>query len=277
MINALAVVLVVGQLCNPSVSSMIGKSMVSFFEKTEEFNETYEVGPGTGLAVNNRNGDVKLEKWDKEHVEVHATKKTNHGRDELAKVEIQVTIGDRMEIRSEYRDKKARVSVDYRIRIPSYVVVEEISTANGDVVLRSTKGDTQATTANGDIDVKDVIGTVYVQSANGDIKVRTTSAIAKAATANGDIRVDIRALPDEGTAISTSNGSIDLLVSKDLNADLHCTTSMGEVGIKGLDVNTRIATRAATFAQVKGQINDGGPKIDAHTSNGDINIHGIDN
>jgi DUF4097 and DUF4098 domain-containing protein YvlB len=51
---------------------------------------------------------------------------------------------------------------------------------------------------------------------------------------------------------------------------------MGEVEINGLDVKTRVATKAATFAQVKGQIGDGGLRIDAHTSNGDINIRGID-
>ncbi|MGD9379007.1 MAG: DUF4097 family beta strand repeat-containing protein [candidate division WOR-3 bacterium] len=276
MINAFAVVLVIGQLCNPSLSSMLGNSIVSFFEKTEEFSEKYEVSPGTELVVTNRNGDVRIEKWDAEYVEVHTIKKTNHDRDELAKVKIEVLIGDRMEIRSEYLDKKARVSVDYRISIPSRVVVEEIQTANGDIKLRSTRGDTRAVTANGDIDVKDVIGTVYVQTANGDIKVRTTSAITKATTANGDIQADIRALPDDGTAISTSNGSIDLLVSKVLNADLHCSTSMGEVEINGLDVKTRVATKAATFSQVKGRMGAGGPKIDAHTSNGDINIHGID-
>jgi hypothetical protein len=51
---------------------------------------------------------------------------------------------------------------------------------------------------------------------------------------------------------------------------------MGEVEINGLDVKTRVATKAATFSQVKGQMGAGGTKIDAHTSNGNINIHGID-
>ena len=276
MINTFAVALVVGQMCNPSVSTMLGNTVVSFFEKTEEFNETYTVSKGTELVLTNRNGDVTLKQWDKDYVEVHATKKTNHDRDELAKVQIEVIIDDKMEIWSEYLEQKARVSVDYRISVPSDVMVEKITTANGDIEINSTQGDTRLVTANGDVDVKDVEGTVHVQTANGDIDVRTTTAIVKASTANGDIHADIRALPDEGTMIRTSNGSIDLLVSKELNADLHCATSMGEVDVKGIDMHVESARKTITSAQIKGRINDGGPEIDAHTSNGDINIRGID-
>jgi DUF4097 and DUF4098 domain-containing protein YvlB len=273
MINAFAVILVVGQIGNPSVSTMLGNTVISFFEKTEEFNETYDVGPGAELVLTNRNGDVVLKQWDKDYVEVHAIKKTNHDRDELAKVQIEVVVGDKMEISSKYLEKKARVSVDYRISVPSYMVVESIATANGDIELTSTQGDTRVTTANGDVEIMDVRGTVHVQTANGDIEVRTTSAIAKATTANGDIRVDIRAMPDDGTVISTSNGSIDFRLSRDLNADVHCATSMGEVKIKGIDMHVQSTRKTITSAQIKGRVGDGGPDIDAHTSNGDIHIH----
>lgn len=276
MINALVAVLMVVQLSNSNVSSTIGKTLVSFFEKTEEFNETYNVSPGTELFLTNRNGDVTLQQWDKDYVEVRATKKTNHDRDELAKVRIDVAIDDKMVIRSEYLEEKARVSVDYWISVPSYVVVDKITTANGDIELNSTQGDTRLVTANGDVDVKDVKGIIHVQTANGDIEVRTTTAMTKATTANGDIRADIQALPDEGTMIKTSNGSIDLLVSKKLNADLHCATSMGEVEVKGIDVHVQSTKKTITSAQIKGRIGDGGPEIGAHTSNGDISIRGID-
>jgi DUF4097 and DUF4098 domain-containing protein YvlB len=275
MISVLALTLVSFQLGNPSVSSMLPNTMICLFEKTEEFREAYEVSPGTKLQVINVNGDIELKKWDKDYVEVHATKKTNRDRDELAKVRVEVVTGDELEIRTEYLEKNAHVSVDYRVRVPGYVVVQKVSTSNGDIELKEIKGDAKVMTSNGDVDLKDVVGIVQVQTANGGIDIRGATVIIEARTSNGDILAQIRQILDGGVEIATSNGSIDLFVSGKLNADLNCATSMGEVSIDDIGLQSRFTTRTGSSVQLRGLIGKGGALIQVQTSNGDIRLKGL--
>jgi DUF4097 and DUF4098 domain-containing protein YvlB len=275
MISVLALTLVSFQLGNPSVSSMLPNTMICLFEKTEEFREAYEVSPGTKLQVINVNGDIELKKWDKDYVEVHATKKTNRDRDELAKVRVEVVTGDELEIRTEYLEKNAHVSVDYRVRVPGYVVVQKVSTSNGDIELKEIKGDAKVMTSNGDVDLKDVVGIVQVQTANGGIDIRGATVIIEARTSNGDILAQIRQILDGGVEIATSNGSIDLFVSGKLNADLNCATSMGEVSIGDIGLQSRFTTRTGSSVQLRGLIGKGGALIQVQTSNGDIRLKGL--
>jgi len=268
-----AMTLVCFQLFDPAVSILLSKTIVSFFEKTERFHETYEVSPGTNLHIINVNGDVDLRVWEKDYVEVKATKKTNHGEDEFAKVNIEVVTGAVMEINTEYLEKNARVSVDYEIWVPEQVIVQKVATSNGDITLRETSGDAEVMTSNGDIDLKDVIGTVRVQTSNGDIEIKGATAIIEAGTSNGDILAEIQLVPEEGTEIATSNGSIDLYISEKMNADLTAATSMGEVSIRGLDLESQFTARTGSTTKVKGRIGSGGSLVDVHTSNGDIRIY----
>lgn len=273
MIGAFALVLVLGQPCNSSLSGMLGNTMFSFFEKTEKFHETYQVNPGTKMYISNVNGDVDVKQWDKDYVEVNATKKTNRDRNELAKMAVEVVTGAVMEIQTEYLEKNARVSVDYQIWIPEQVMVQKVTTSNGDIMLREISGDAEVVTSNGDIDLKDVIGAVQVQTSNGDIEIRGATTIIEAGTSNGDILAEIRQVPEEGTEIATSNGSIDLYFSEKLNADLASATSMGEVSIKDLDLESQFTARTGSTTKIKGRIGKGGRIVDVHTSNGDIRLY----
>ena len=275
VINIITVVLVSCQLGNPGALSMLPNTIISFFEKTEKFHETYEVDPGTKLYVVNVNGDVDLTVWDEDYVEVNAIKKTNRGEDELTKVQVEVTVGEVMKIRTEYLERNVHVSVDYRIRIPEQVMVQKVATSNGDITLMETSGDTEVMTSNGDIDLKDVVGTVQVQTSNGDIEIRGATVVTEASTSNGDILAEIRQVSEKDTEIATSNGSIDLYVSEKLNADLTSATSMGEVSIKALDLGSQLTARTGSTTTVKGRIGKGGRIINVNTSNGDIRIYNL--
>jgi DUF4097 and DUF4098 domain-containing protein YvlB len=276
MLGAFAVAVLCGQLSSATVSGSLQSTTVGFFGKTEEFRETYEVSPGTKLQVVNINGDVELEEWDKNEVEVHAIKKTNHGRDELAKVRVEVVTGDVIEIRTTYLERNPRVSVDYHIKVHQGVVIQKVSTSNGDIELDGITGDPEVRTSNGDIKLKDVAGTVQVHTSNGDIEIRGRTAIRNANTSNGDVDVDIYLLPEHGTEIATSNGSIDLHIDGTVSADLRSATSMGEVSVDDIDLQSRSLARTGSSTLLKGKIGKGGAAIDAHTSNGDIRLYGIE-
>ena len=272
MINLVSIILVSFQLGNPALACALPDVLIGFFEKTEEFQETYEVSPGTRLKVHNVNGDIELEKWNKDYVEVHAVKRTNRDRDELAKVRVEVVTGAVMEIRTEYLERDVHVSVNYSIRIPGGVVVEELSTSNGDLRVRGTTGDAELTTSNGDIEAQDVEGILRLQSSNGDLEIEGVAGIYEAKTSNGSIRVEIRDLPDGGSEITTSNGSIDIYISDMLNADLSAATSLGQVSVNDLALEARVLAKTGLSASLKGKINAGGAKLVIRTSNGNISL-----
>ncbi len=276
MIDSMCIVLFSFQLGNPALASALPNTLLGFFEKTEEIRETYEVSPGTRLVVVNVNGDIDLEKWDNDHMEVHVVKKTNRDRDELAKVRIEIVTGAVMEIRTEYLERDVHVSVNYRIKIPRGVTVQELSTSNGDIELKGTKGDTDLTTSNGDIDAQDIEGTIRVRSSNGDLDIKGTTAIREAKTSNGEIRAEVHSLPGTGADITTSNGSIDIYIDGALDADLSAATSLGKVSVSDLALESRSTAKAGLSSSLKAKIGAGGARLVITTSNGNINIYGLE-
>jgi hypothetical protein len=135
VISMISVILVSFELGNPALSSMLPNTIVGFFEKNEEIRETYKVKAGTELTAANANGDILLEAWNRDYVEVSAVKKTHHGEDELTKVQVEVVVGDITEIQTRYHEQNARVSVDYSIIVPRGLIVKKLYTSNGDIEL----------------------------------------------------------------------------------------------------------------------------------------------
>lgn len=277
MISALAMLLMTAQLANPSISVIVPNALFGLFEKTEEFRETYEVPRGIRMQVQNANGEIKISHWDEDHVEVYAKKKTNHGEAELAKVKIEVTIDDQMEIRTKYLEKNVRVSVKYDIKVPDGVIVEEVKTSNGEIEISGTRGDVRLMTSNGEIYVSDVMGSVSAQTSNGEIEIKRATAVLEANTSNGEIAVEIYDVPEGGTDISSSNGSIDVYIVDDLNADLRAATSIGKVQIRDVELRSRFTAVSQASTLLTGEIGDGGRSINVSTSNGEIELHRLRN
>ncbi|UCF71260.1 MAG: hypothetical protein JSW49_02985 [candidate division WOR-3 bacterium] len=275
MISALGIILVIGQLSSLSVGAMFGSMMVGFFEKTEEFRETYRVSPDTRLMIENINGNIKVIEWSENYVEVYAQKKTNHGQEELDKVRIDVVTDGILHVRTEYLEKEVRASVHYVLRVPDGVVVDLVKTSNGRIDMEGTEGDTEIMTSNGDVDVLDVTGSVRIQTANGKIQVKGKTVVREASTSNGDIRMEIYSVPEGGSTIATSNGSIDLYVDDGLNADLRGATSHGKISTKDLTLQSRLNATAQSATFVTGKVGAGGSLIDLSTSNGDIRLYGL--
>ena len=273
MISTLSILCIIGQLSGPNVSYMLGNTMIGIFEKTEEIRETYEVKPGTALTVSNANGDIRLEAWDKSYLEIRAVKKTHHGEDELAKVQIDIDVAEEITVQTRHLEKNVRVSVDYYIKTPDELSVKKLFTSNGDIECVGTTGNIETVTSNGDVDLKNINGTVNVKTSNGDIDIKDTKVVRAAKTSNGDVRAEIHNVPDSGIEIVTSNGSIDLYVDVRMNADLNVATSMGKVSVKDVEVRSKLTARTETATVLKGTIGSGGRMINAHTANGDIVLH----
>lgn len=234
----------------------------------EEFHNTYKVESGTRLNLYNINGGINISKCDEDYVDVYALKKTRYGEKELEKVKIKVSINGDMVIRTRHLKKNARVSVDYEIKVPSNVTVNHINTSNGRIELEGTKGDSILTTSNGRITVKNVDGNVSARTSNGRINIIGTPGILKATTSNSSIKAEIPSIRQD-IDFTTSNGSIDLYISADLDANIEMRTSNGKVSIHSIQILT--SEMSKTYA--KGKIGNGGNTINITTSNGKIDLY----
>jgi hypothetical protein len=271
-----------------SATELEATAEFSFFhEEKETFRQTYKIDPGTPLKVYNANGEITVRVWNKDVVEVYALKKTRHGRDELEKVNIEVSTDDEMTIRTHYLKENARVSVNYTIHVPATVTIDRLETSNGEIVLSGTKGDARLITSNGEISVKNVTGSIHAETSNGEITIegatglasavtsngeitiRRTHTIKKAVTSNGSIDAEILNMPDDGTTIETSNGSITLRVIDTLNTDIKLITSLGSVSVH--DVRVSVSTKSTT--SLEGTLGKGGALLKAITSLGSIDVY----
>jgi DUF4097 and DUF4098 domain-containing protein YvlB len=253
---------------------------------TETFHETYEVEPATTLNLHNKNGGVTIRGWEKSYIEVSAEKTSRWGGN-VDNVEITViTDDDTLTIETIYLVKNPRVSVTYEISVPEDVSVRSVGSSNGAITLENTRGDVVAETSNGSIEIEDLQGTAKAKTSNGKIEITRVSGYVEAKTSNGSItitdvsgtvaaqtsngriRAEIQEIQDD-IRIKTSNGSIELYVSPDLNATIEMKTSNGKITIQGIEI---IASELSK-TKLKGKFGNGGKHLDVKTSNGSIDVY----
>jgi hypothetical protein len=234
----------------------------------EEFHQTYELKSGSPLSVENTNGSISVTLWDKDYVDVYAVKKTTKDEDELKKVEIQVSKNDELRIKTHYIKKRAKVSVDYTIKVPKTIRVERTKTTNGQVELKGTYGDTYVKSTNGTLRIKDTDGFIEAYTTNGDINLTGATGIKSARTTNGSINVSFSKLA-ASVEITTTNGSINLSIPEDLDADIDLSTTNGSVKASGI----RIMLDEISKHHITGKLGSGGKRLKAKTVNGAITIN----
>ena len=239
--------------------------------KTEkdEFSKSYEVKEGIELNVTNKNGKIEIEAWENNFVEVKAVKSTNHGIEEFQKVEIDVQVGNEMNIETKYLEKIAKVSVNYEIKVPKDLLVNRITTSNGKIIITGTKGNPTLKTSNGKIIVDNVDGYVSAKTSNGRIEITNVLGVLEANTSNGRIIAEIPEIINDELDISTSNGSIELFIPSKLNINIEAITSNGKIKLNEIEV----ITSEMSSKYLKGRIGNGGKKLSVTTSNGNITFN----
>ncbi|KUG18943.1 MAG: DUF4097 family beta strand repeat protein [Methanomicrobiaceae archaeon] len=252
--------------------------------QTETEYRTVAAGPGREIVVQNRNGNVHLEAWDRDYVEITAEMRTSFFRSELDRAEIPVSDSDTLLIETRHSGQNVRVQVDYRINVPADAEVTRITTTNGAIVaenarvaraeasngpitLRGTRGDVSMVTSNGPIEVEDVSGFVAAATSNGGITARNVSGIADLKASNGAIVADLPAMRDD-VSIATSNGAVTIRVSAGLDADVLLQTSNGRIAVHDLP----LTFRQYSDRFVQGVLGSGGHTLSVSTSNAAIEL-----
>ncbi|WP_167880925.1 DUF4097 family beta strand repeat-containing protein [Methanococcoides sp. AM1] len=239
-------------------------------EEIEYFSGEYEADNNTTLTVNNINGQIEINRWDGDKVELEAIKRTNYGEDELQKVNIIVNeIDDELKVETKYPAlENVRVSVDINIKVPENVTVDIIETTNGNIVISDTKGNTTAITTNGNIAISNVKGYITAISSNGALDIQRTTGIGDLQTTNGRIEAHILDIRDD-VDIRCTNGAIILFIDPSLDADIEMETTNGHISISEVEL---VATNLES-THVEGVIGEGGNKMHIRTTNGNVNLN----
>lgn len=216
--------------------------------------ERFGLSPGGHVSVVNVQGSVLVEGWDRAEVEATVAMRSKAPTDQLDDVQIAVeTRRDGVAFHTLYPSGlDTPIRVDYRLRVPRQVRLDELSTLEGEIVVR------------------DVDGTIEAHNLHGDIEGINVSGSVVAHTLTGNILFSLRALPDRRLpfTLATLNGNVDLLMPAQADADLELSTVAGNiVGDYAFQVSSTPgdSTRHA-------QLGAGGVRVELRTVRGNIRV-----
>ncbi len=238
---------------------------------TKEFRQSYLLQQGGNVEIDNINGNISVESWDQDSVEVLAEieVKADNPRDaEEFMKEVKMEIfyqSSRLTIEPDFPEyeggnsildwifgrTKPQINVQFLIKIPS-VMNLDLESVNGQITVESMKGQCRLRTTNGNIEANRIGGLV-----DGE-------------TVNGSLRIGVSGMSSEDEVVlQTINGNIDLILPENIEADVKASTVNGGILTDfPLEVQGEFNNK-----HLKGQIHGGGSLMKLHTVNGSIHIN----
>jgi hypothetical protein len=214
----------------------------------------FELPPDGHVSIVNVHGSVLVEGWDRAEVEASVAMRSDTPTDQIDDVQIAVEARrGGIEFHTLYPGGlDTPIRVDYHLRVPRQVRLEEVSTLEGNIV------------------VHDVEGTLNARNLHGDIEGINVSGSVVAHTLAGNILISLRALPDPRLpfTLATINGNVDLLLPTPANANLELSTVAGNImGNYPFQVSSvpGDSTRRA-------QVGAGGVRVELRTVRGNIRV-----
>ncbi|MCP4725207.1 MAG: DUF4097 domain-containing protein [bacterium] len=267
--------------------------------------KTYDFNSGGEVMVENSHGNISIETWDQNKVEIEADE-YRRGYSEL-EIEISYT-QDRIRIETieqrDYRwsnDRKSRCH--YTIKVPrntnifantthGRIDVEEVEgkveleTSHGRIEVRDVSGTLDVKTSHASIELEGITGNIYAQTSHSPIYIyKTTSEEIDAETSHSQIRADI-VLDENGRYdFVTSHGSIELTVPGDSKMDVDVYSSpkdfRTDFDMDDFDIpQRRSSSRRSRYdrdyndsvSRFDGSVNGGGARVRLKTSHGRISL-----
>lgn len=229
---------------------------------TEPLSETFPLETTGRLSVENINGWVRITTWDRNEVKIDAVKSAS-SPERLEDLVIHMSADDdhvRVEARFEREHNKFHngdeTRVDFEIKVPPTIRIDEISLVNGDLTIADVEGSVRASTVNGQLSASGLSNDVDLSTVNGTLQVTFDRLDASASV-----------------KLQTVNGTVDVIIPK--NVGLRVTASTVNGSIKN-DLGLAVAKHDVVGSSLKGTVGDGGASLDVDAVNGTIRIRGED-
>jgi DUF4097 and DUF4098 domain-containing protein YvlB len=220
---------------------------------SKDFSQSYPLQAGGSVELQNVNGTVEVQGWDRNEVEVRAVKTAKQKESDLERVSIDVEASSKaVSIVTRYpQNEGVEVAVEYTIHVPHSAHLEHIGTVNGTLRVAGVETVEDLHTVNGNIEVFDAGGNVHAH------------------TTNGNVHLELAHLPDKtGATAETTNGSLVLAVPSDMQAEVEAKCLNGnffsEIPI-AMESNQKPR-------EIHGKLGKGGAPLHLHTVNGGIRL-----
>ncbi|HEY4087705.1 MAG TPA: DUF4097 family beta strand repeat-containing protein [Bryobacteraceae bacterium] len=218
--------------------------------------------PSTGsVTIDNHNGSITVNTWDRPEIEVHAVIEMNSGfsfsdadrrRFNETRVDID-KLGDSVRIKSVYPTWSSLEGSDpdihYTINAPR-TARWAVRTHNSRVEVHNLHAALSISTHNGQIDVSGLAGALDLDTHNGNVKVQFASLTAP-------------------STVDTHNGDVELTMPSASRFNLQTSGHNGRVQ-SDFAITTRNIGRRAD--NVNGAVNGGGPTLHLTTHNGNFRL-----
>jgi DUF4097 and DUF4098 domain-containing protein YvlB len=220
---------------------------------TKEVNQSYPLQPGGSFDLQNVNGTVEVQGWDRNEVEVHAVKTAKERESDIDRVAIDVDAKPgAVTIATRYpQNEGVEVAVEYTIHVPHSARVEHIGTINGTLRISGIESVENLQTVNGNIEVYECGGNVRAHTTNGNVHLEITHFGSK-----------------NGAIAETTNGSLVLAVPSDTQADLEARCLNGNF-YSELPMKMESTQKPR---EIHGKLGNGGASIHLRTVNGGIRL-----
>ncbi len=216
---------------------------------------TVAVSRGDRLNLNNQNGSIVVEVWNRSEIEIRITDDTR------ALLEVKRR-GSDIEVKPVGRH--AHTSKDIVVRMPSWlpfnfngvntdVRIERIDASvrgqtvngdiwvsggselitlraiNGDVVLENASGSITLESIDGDVTATGINGSLQASSVDGDVTLqRVTSSSVEASTVDGEVSYQGNVAPNGRYRLVTHDGDVTLAASGTIDAAVTVSTFSGD-------------------------------------------------
>ncbi len=221
---------------------------------TQEFSQTVALNANGEFEISNVNGQVEIATWNRNEVQILATKSAKNESD-LENVQVLVNgSGDKVEVDTKLPKGWNRSgSVSYRITLPAPVNLD-------------------AHTVNGSVSVKGVSGPMNLHSVNGRVEASGAVAPVTAKTVNGQLTIRYADKPKSGEhTFETVNGSVHVYLPASVAGRFHAGSVNGSI-----EADFPLQVTKARFGpsrSLDGELGNGGDtSFSFKTVNGSIDI-----
>lgn len=229
-------------------------------EYEEIVDQSYPLNAGGVVALENVNGDVSIEVWDRSEVRIYAVKRAS-SQELLDGLEIRVNAErDAVRIDTHYpstrhsdHGRDSFMKVEYTLTVPTTARLDDVDLVNGNLTVVGVEGGIILATVNGNIDVQDCAGDAEIGTVNGAIEAR----------------ID-RLAPGGRLDIETVNGQVDLYLASSIGADLEAESVNGKLRN---DFGIEVHKGKYVGSDFRGMVGSGSARVELETVNGSINVH----
>lgn len=228
---------------------------------SEEFHQTYALTADGRVELDNINGPVHISSWDRNEVKVDAVKYADT-KERLDEAKIEINPGkEYLSIRTRYPEHDQNwnwgshnnpASVEYTLTVPRTVRLDEIKLINGSLDISGVSGEVSASCINGRLEAHNLAGRAHLSTINGKL----------------DARFD--QLAGNSVELNSVNGSVNLTIPSDSNAEVEATTVSG-----GIDNDFGLHVNHHRFVgqNLRGELGNGGAHIRVSNVNGKVEVH----